>query len=295
MDIRRDGIYVDATLGGGGHSLGVVKRLGNEGVLIGIDQDATAIYRARDVLGQYGSKVRLHHGSFFDVAGILQAHGIARADGFLVDLGVSSFQLDEPERGFSYMNEGRLDMRMDQAAELSAYGVVNGYEEHKLAKIIYRYGEERWAKRIARFISIERSVRAIETTGQLVGIIKKAIPAGAREGGPHPAKRTFQAIRIEVNREIELLEQALLGMARLLRKGGRLCVISFHSLEDRIVKNAMRSLEGGCNCPRDFPVCICNPERVLKIVTKKPIVPSTQELEANHRARSAKLRVAVRV
>lgn len=293
LNIKSNGVYVDCTLGGAGHSKAIAGLLGKGGLLIGIDQDLEAVEHSRGVLDSLDyskERVRIVSASFFDVKQLLNVMGIYMVDGFLVDLGVSSFQLDEPRRGFTYRShDAPLDMRMNVKSTISAHDVVNYYDEKEIAEILWKYGEERWAKRIAEFIVKDRPV---ETTGQLVSIIKKAIPAGAREGTSHPAKRSFQAIRIEVNKELEPLADALGDMAQLLAPRGRLCVISFHSLEDRIVKNSMRSLEGQCSCPKGFPICVCRPKKVLRPITKRPILPSDIELENNNRARSAKLRVA---
>lgn len=294
LKIKKDGIYVDGTLGGGGHSLEIVKRLGEGGRLIGIDQDTDALKAAGERLKDYSDKVTYVHSNFENVRQVLNDLGIEKADGFLIDIGVSSFQLDEAERGFSYMQDAPLDMRMNSENELSAYDVVNNYSEEALNNVIFGYGEERWAKRIAQFIVAEREKKPIETTFELVDVIKKAIPKGARKDGPHPAKRTFQAIRIEVNRELEILEKTIDDMTDLLNPGGRLCVITFHSLEDRIVKNAFRKQENPCTCPPEFPVCVCGKKPKAKIITRKPILPSEEELEVNHRSRSAKLRILER-
>lgn len=294
LKIKEDGIYVDGTLGGGGHSLEIVKRLGESGRLIGIDQDTDALKAASERLKDYSDKVTYVHSNFENVRQVLNDLGIEKADGFLIDIGVSSFQLDEAGRGFSYMQDAPLDMRMNSENELSAYDVVNNYSEEALDNVIFGYGEERWAKRIAQFIVAEREKKPIETTFELVDVIKKAIPKGARKDGPHPAKRTFQAIRIEVNRELEILEKTIDDMTDLLNPGGRLCVITFHSLEDRIVKNAFRKQENPCTCPPEFPVCVCGKKPKAKIITRKPILPSEEELEVNHRSRSAKLRILER-
>ncbi len=291
LNVQEDGVYVDGTLGGAGHSAEICKRLKN-GKLIGIDRDLNAIAKAKQVLDQFVCKTHIVHSNFADIKTVLTTLGLKKVDGILLDLGVSSHQLDEPQRGFSYMHEAPLDMRMDTGLSLSAYDVVNEYGEDKLFEIIKNYGEERWAKRIAEFIAAERRLKPIETTFELVSVIKKAIPKGAREDGPHPAKRTFQAIRIEVNGELLILEQAVTDAADCLNPGGRLCIITFHSLEDRIVKNGFRSLQNPCICPIDFPKCMCGKEPVVKIITKKPILPSESELELNPRARSAKLRIA---
>lgn len=294
LKIKEDGIYVDGTLGGGGHSLEIVKRLGESGRLIGIDQDTDALKAASERLKDYSDKVTYVHSNFENVRQVLNDLGIEKADGFLIDIGVSSFQLDEAGRGFSYMQDAPLDMRMNSENELSAYDVVNNYSEEALDNVIFGYGEERWAKRIAQFIVAEREKKPIETTFELVDVIKKAIPKGARKDGPHPAKRTFQAIRIEVNRELEILEKTIDDMTDLLNPGGRLCVITFHSLEDRIVKNAFRKQENPCTCPPEFPICVCGKKPKAKIITRKPILPSEEELEVNHRSRSAKLRILER-
>ena len=294
LKIKENGIYVDGTLGGGGHSLEIVKRLGEGGRLIGIDQDTDALKAAGERMKDYSDKVTYVHSNFENVRQVLNDLGIEKADGFLIDIGVSSFQLDEAERGFSYMQDAPLDMRMNSENELSAYDVVNNYSEEALNNVIFGYGEERWAKRIAQFIVAEREKKPIETTFELVEVIKKAIPKGARKDGPHPAKRTFQAIRIEVNRELEILEKTIDDMTDLLNPGGRLCVITFHSLEDRIVKNAFRKQENPCTCPPEFPICVCGKKPKAKIITRKPILPSEEELEVNHRSRSAKLRILER-
>ncbi|MCL2674329.1 MAG: 16S rRNA (cytosine(1402)-N(4))-methyltransferase RsmH [Defluviitaleaceae bacterium] len=292
LNIRPDGIYVDCTLGGGGHSLEIVKRLTNGGILIGIDRDSNALAHASVVLAEFAERIRFVKGNSFNIRQILAELEIESVDGVLADLGVSSHQLDEPSRGFSYMHDAPLDMRMDETAELSASDVINTYSEAELTRLIFAYGEERFARRIASLIVKQRP---INTTLELVAVIKQAIPAKARESGQHPAKRTFQAIRIEVNGEIETLGQAIEDMAMVLKPQGRIAVISFHSLEDRAVKTTFRKLEGGCTCPREFPQCVCNNPQTLKIITRKPITSTAGELETNHRARSAKLRVAERV
>lgn len=290
LNIKPDGIYVDGTLGGAGHSYEICKRL-TTGRLIGIDQDMNAINAATERLKEFKDKVTLVHSNFSNVKQVFEDLGIEKADGFLLDIGVSSYQLDEAERGFSYMQDAPLDMRMDTSRSLSAYEVVNEYSEKELNDIIFEYGEERWAKRIAEFIVAERKIKPIETTFELVDVIKKAVPKGARKDGPHPAKRTFQAIRIEVNGELDVLKTAINDMTDLLNPEGRLAIITFHSLEDRIVKNEFRKQENPCTCPREFPVCVCGKKSKGKVVTRKPILPSDEELSANHRARSAKLRV----
>ena len=290
LAIRPDGIYVDGTTGGGGHSLEIVKRL-TTGRLICIDQDLDAHAAAKIRLAEYLDKITFVHDNFGNIGQILDGLGIAQIDGMLMDIGVSSYQLDEAERGFSYQQDAPLDMRMDESKPFSAYDVVNTYSEADLNRIIYTYGEERWAKRIAQFIVKQRELAPIQTTGELVDVIKKAIPKGARKDGPHPAKRTFQAIRIEVNAELEVLENAIAQAAQRLTAGGRLCIITFHSLEDRIVKEAFRKQENPCGCPPEFPVCVCGKKPKGKIVTRKPIIPSPQELQQNPRSRSAKLRI----
>lgn len=293
LSIDKDGIYVDGTLGGAGHSYEICKRL-DGGRLIGIDQDMNAINAAKERLKEFGDKVTFVNDNFSNIKNILNELGIEKVDGFLLDIGVSSHQLDEAGRGFSYMQDAPLDMRMDITKPLSAYEVVNEYSEDEINNVIFKYGEERWAKRIAQFIVEQRTQKPIETTFELVDVIKKAVPKGARKDGPHPAKRTFQAIRIEVNGELEILERTVDDMTEALNKGGRLCIITFHSLEDRIVKNAFRKQENPCTCPHEFPVCVCGKKPLAKVITRKPIVPSEEELEVNHRARSAKLRVLER-
>jgi S-adenosyl-methyltransferase MraW len=291
--IDKDGIYVDGTLGGAGHSYEICKHL-EGGRLIGIDQDMNAINAAKERLKEFGDKVTFVNDNFSNIKNILNTLNIEKVDGFLLDIGVSSHQLDEAGRGFSYMQDAPLDMRMDITNPLSAYNVVNEYSEQAINDVIFKYGEERWAKRIAQFIVAQRAQKPIETTFELVDVIKKAVPKGARKDGPHPAKRTFQAIRIEVNGELEILEHTVDDMTEALNKGGRLCIITFHSLEDRIVKNAFRKQENPCTCPHEFPVCVCGKKPLAKVITRKPIVPSEEELEVNHRARSAKLRVLER-
>lgn len=291
LDIREDGIYVDGTLGGAGHSRLIAERLGPEGTLIGIDRDEDAIAASKERLAGYGCRTITVKDEFRNIKRILRDLDIPKIDGALLDLGVSSFQLDEPERGFSYMNDAPLDMRMDRASGFSAYDVVNGYEEKELARIIKEYGEERWASRIASFIVNARKEQPIETTGQLVSEIKKAIPAAARRDGPHPAKRTFQAIRIEVNDELDSLAGALEDFIDVLAPGGRLCVITFHSLEDRIAKETFQRRLNPCTCPPEFPVCVCGKTADIRKITKKPLRPSEDEVETNPRSRSAKVRI----
>lgn len=291
LNIKPNGIYVDGTLGGGGHSFKILQLL-DGGKLIGVDQDTDALKAATDRLKIFEGKFIPVHSNFSQISRVLADLEIKKIDGLLLDLGVSSFQLDEAERGFSYMNDGKLDMRMNQNDTFTAYDVVNGYSEQKLTEIITDYGEENWSNRIAKFIIQERAEKPIETTFELVEVIKKAIPAAARKDGPHPAKRTFQAIRIEVNNELKIIEQTIEAAVENLNKGGRIAIITFHSLEDRIVKNAYKKLATGCTCPPEFPVCVCGGKAKVKIITKKPILPSDEEIEMNPRARSAKLRVA---
>jgi len=291
LNIKPNGIYVDGTLGGGGHSFKILQLLEN-GKLIGIDQDTDALKAATERLKIFEDKFIPVHRNFSDIETVLDELGIKKIDGLLLDLGVSSFQLDEAERGFSYMNDGKLDMRMNQSDTFTAYDIVNTYSERKLTSIINEYGEENWANRIAKFIIEARTEKPIETTFELVEVIKKAIPAAARKDGPHPAKRTFQAIRIEVNNELKIIEQTIEATVKRLNKGGRIAIITFHSLEDRIVKTAYKNLAQGCTCPPEFPVCICGGKPKVKIITKKPTLPSDEEVEMNPRARSAKLRVA---
>lgn len=290
LNIRPDGIYVDGTMGGGGHSLEIVKRL-TTGRLICIDQDPNAHEAAGKRLAEYKDRITFVRDNFGNIKSILDSLEIEKIDGMLLDIGVSSHQLDEAERGFSYQQDAPLDMRMNPDRPFSAYDVVNGYDEDELDRVIFTYGEERWARRIAQFIVKEREAKPIETTGELVDIIKKAVPKGARKDGPHPAKRTFQAIRIEVNGELEVLQRAIDDVAARLAVGGRLCIITFHSLEDRIVKEAFRKQENPCICPPQFPVCVCGKKPLGRVITRKPILPSKEELEENPRSRSAKLRV----
>ena len=290
LNITPDGIYVDGTIGGGGHSLEIAKRL-TTGRLICIDQDPNAHEAAGKRLAEYKDRITFVRDNFGNIANILDSLGIEKIDGMLLDICVSSHQLDEAERGFSYQQDAPLDMRMNPDRPFSAYDVVNGYDEDELDRVIFTYGEERWARRIAQFIVKEREAKPIETTGELVDIIKKAVPKGARKDGPHPAKRTFQAIRIEVNGELEVLQRAIDDVAARLAVGGRLCIITFHSLEDRIVKEAFRKQENPCICPPQFPVCVCGKKPLGRVITRKPILPSKEELEENPRSRSAKLRV----
>ncbi|MBQ9080504.1 MAG: 16S rRNA (cytosine(1402)-N(4))-methyltransferase RsmH [Clostridia bacterium] len=291
LNIKPDGVYVDGTAGGGGHSSGIASRL-TSGKLIAIDQDAAAIEAAGKRLAPFGDRVTLVRDNFKNIASVCASLGINKIDGVLLDLGVSSYQLDTAERGFSYNADAPLDMRMDKRRELSAYHVVNEYSAQELKRIIYDYGEERFAPKIAAAIVNARQSHKIETTGELAALIKSAMPSSAKEGGHHPAKRTFQAIRIEVNGELDVIEPAIRAAVHLLAPGGRAAVITFHSLEDRITKQTFASLASGCTCPRDFPVCVCGKVPSVKLVGNKPIVASAEELECNPRARSAKLRIA---
>ena len=294
LKIRPDGIYLDGTLGLGGHSLEILKQL-QTGRLIGIDRDETALLRAGERLKRFGDKVTLVHGSFGDLDIILDELKLERVDGMLFDLGVSSPQLDEADRGFSYVKDAALDMRMDRSSGKSAYDVVNSYSAEELSRILFDYGEERYARRIAEAILRAREKSPIESTVELSDIIRGAMPKAALREKQHPAKRSFQAIRIEVNDELGEVERIMRAAPGRLKVGGRLCVISFHSLEDRIVKQGIARCENGCTCPREAPVCICGFVRTLRSVTRKPILPSREECERNPRARSAKLRVAERV
>lgn len=291
LNIKENGLYIDGTLGGGGHSYGILSSNATCR-LIGIDQDKDAHKAAAERLSEFGDRFCPIHDNFKNIKNIM---GDKKADGAVLDLGVSSYQLDNAERGFSYMKDAPLDMRMNREAELSAYDVINYYEEAELIRIFYEYGEEKWSKRVAEFVVKERKNNPINTTGELVEIIKKAIPKGARQTGGHPAKRIFQAIRIEVNGELVLLKQALYDFVSVLAPGGRLAVITFHSLEDRITKQAFSDMTKGCICPKEFPVCMCHNEPKLKLISKKPILPTEEELAANIRAKSAKLRVAEKV
>ncbi|HBB61529.1 MAG TPA: 16S rRNA (cytosine(1402)-N(4))-methyltransferase [Lachnospiraceae bacterium] len=291
LKIKPEGIYVDGTIGGAGHAVEVCKRLSGSGRLIGIDQDADAIEAARSRLIQYKERVTILRGNYCNLTEMLKQEGIQSVDGILLDLGVSSHQLDDAERGFTYREDVPLDMRMDRRQALSAREVVNDYDEKELYRIIRDYGEERYARNIARHICRARQEQPIATTGQLTEIIRASIPVKARAAGGHPAKRTFQAIRIEVNRELEVLQDSLEGMIDFLNDGGRICVITFHSLEDRIVKNIFRKAENPCTCPPDFPVCVCGKKPKGIIVTRKPVVPSEEEMKTNTRSKSSKLRV----
>lgn len=295
LNIKPDGIYVDGTLGGGGHAWEVLRRLGPDGRLIGIDQDADAIRAASERLSEYKDKVTIVRSNYREIREVLSGLGISKADGIYLDLGVSSYQLDTAERGFTYRENAPLDMRMDQRNERTAADIVNGYSEMELYRIIRDYGEDRFAKNIAKHIVREREKEPITTTDQLVEIIRAAIPAKIRAEGGHPAKRTFQAIRIELNRELEVLNDSIDTMIQLLNPGGRLSIITFHSLEDRIVKTRFRTNENPCICPPDFPVCVCGRKSMGKVITRKPIVPDQKELEENKRSKSSKLRVFERI
>lgn len=290
LDIKPDGIYVDGTVGGGGHSEGICKRLSSEGMLVAVDRDTEALAAAKQRLEDYGCRKEFVHANYSDISEIAAAAG-RKVQGILLDLGVSSYQLDNPERGFSYMHDAPLDMRMDASDRLTAYDIVNGYSREELTRIIKDYGEERWASRIAEFIVRERSGSPINSTVRLTEVIKAAIPAKARRTGPHPAKRTFQAIRIEVNDELGHLREAVEKLPDLLESGGRIAIITFHSLEDRIVKTEFERRLDPCICPKELPVCVCGRVADVKRVTRKPVVPTAEETETNPRARSAKLRV----
>ncbi len=289
LKIKPDGIYVDGTLGGAGHSIEIAKKLSKSGMLIGIDRDTEAIEAAKNKLDQF-SNVKYIHGNHDDIKNILKEIGIDKVDGILLDLGVSSYQLDEKNRGFSYLGENTLDMRMDKNQDLTAKDVINTYEEKTLAQIIYEYGEEKFSRQIARNICLERKEHPIETTKQLVDIIEKSIPKSKQKDG-HPAKRTFQAIRIEVNNEIKPLYHTIEECIDVLEERGRLCVITFHSLEDRAVKKAFIAAKGKCTCPADLPYCVCGAKSLGKIITQKPITAEKEEIQENSRSKSAKLRI----
>lgn len=296
LNIKPDGIYVDGTLGGGGHAYQVASRLSEKGRLIGIDQDADAIAAAGERLKKFGDKITIIRSNYANMKEELHRIGVEKVDGIVLDLGVSSFQLDTPERGFTYRDENApLDMRMDDRQSLTAKDIVNGYSEMELYRIIRDYGEDKFAKNIAKHIVQEREKKPIETTGELTEIIRASIPMKVQVTGGHPAKRTFQAIRIELNKELEVLQNNLDDMIDLLNPGGRICIITFHSLEDRIVKTNFKRNENPCTCPSDFPVCVCGKKSKGKVVTRKPILPSEEELEVNSRSKSAKLRVFERV
>ncbi len=290
LKIRPEGIYVDGTVGGGGHALEVVKRLSGKGRLFGMDQDDAAISAAGERLGVFSERVTLIRSNYCNIRSVLQEYNIEKVDGILLDLGVSSYQLDTEERGFSYRFDANLDMRMDRRQSLTARDIVNDYPEQEIYRIIRDYGEEQFAKNIARHIVQAREVRPIETTGELNDIIKASIPAKCRQNG-HPSKKTFQAIRIACNRELDVLRDSLDTMIEMLNPRGRICIITFHSLEDRIVKTAFKRQENPCTCPPEFPVCVCGKKPQGRMVTKKPIKPSEKELAKNSRSGSAKLRV----
>lgn len=290
--INKDGVYLDCTLGGGGHSEGILKNITEKGKLISIDQDDKAIEFASKRLILYKDKWQCFKENFENLDTVIYMAGEEKIDGILMDIGVSSMQLDDEERGFSYRFDKRLDMRMDQSSVKSAYHIINNYPEEKLSKIIYEYGEERFARKIASYICQHREEKLIETTGELVSIIRKAYPGKSKK---HPAKKTFQAIRIEVNRELEVLEIAIEKAVKCLKKGGRLAIITFHSLEDRMVKNKFRELAKGCTCPPEIPICMCGKKPQVKLVTKKPICATGEELKYNKRSHSAKLRVIEKI
>ena len=291
LNIKPDGIYVDGTLGGGGHAYEVCARLSNKGRFIGIDQDEAAIEAAGIRLRDFGERVTIVRSNYCDMKSRLQELGIDKVDGIVLDLGVSSYQLDTAERGFSYRVDAPLDMRMDRRQKMTARDIVNDYSEMDLFRIIRDYGEDKFAKNIAKHIVAEREKGSIETTGQLIEIIKRASPMKFQKTAGHPAKRTFQAIRIELNRELEVLRESLDDMIELLNKDGRICIITFHSLEDRIVKSIFKRNEDPCTCPSHFPVCVCGNVSKGKVITRKPILPSERELEENSRSKSAKLRI----
>lgn len=295
LNIKENGIYVDGTVGGAGHSSEIAARLGSGGRLIGIDQDASAVEAARERLRPYGSKVEIVRGNYSEMPRILRKLGIEKADGILLDIGVSSYQLDTAERGFSYKQDAPLDMRMDQRAGLTAADVVNSYSEQELKRVLSEYGEERYAGSIAHNIVRERASHRIDSTLELAELVKRSVPERYRNGHRHPARKTFQAIRIEVNHELDVLSGSLDAMFDLLSNHGRLCVITFHSLEDRIVKRAFQTAENPCICPPDFPVCVCGRVPKGKVITRKPIVPGEKEMAENNRSTSSKLRVFERI
>ena len=291
LNIKPDGIYVDGTLGGAGHASEVCRRLSAKGRFIGIDQDQDAIVAASDRLAAYEDRVTIIRSNYCYMANELHSLGIQKVNGIVLDLGVSSYQLDNEERGFTYRTDAPLDMRMDQRQSRTAADIVNGYEEKELCRIIRDYGEDKFAKNIAKHIVAARQQSPIRTTGELTEIIRQSIPMKMQVTGGHPAKRTFQAIRIELNRELDVLRESLDGMIDLLDDGGRICIITFHSLEDRIVKTIFRKNENPCTCPSDFPVCVCGKKSKGKVITRKPILPTTAEQEENPRSKSAKLRI----
>ena len=290
--INPDGVYIDCTLGGGSHSEGILERLSDRGLLISIDQDSNAIEYSKKRLEKFGPKWKVFKGNFENIDTIAYMAGVDKVDGILMDIGVSSKQLDDPERGFSYRYDVKLDMRMNIEQKISAYDVVNTYSEEQLSKIIFEYGEERYARKIAKLIVEERKSFPIEKTSDLIALIKRAYP---ERSSKHPAKKTFQAIRIEVNRELEVLENAISKAVELLKVGGRLAIITFHSLEDRIVKNKFKDLATACKCPKDIPICVCGGVKKFEIITKKPIIPVDDELKNNNRAHSSKLRILERI
>lgn len=294
LNIKENGIYLDGTLGGAGHSKHILKKLKN-GLLIGIDQDENAIKKSKEILSEIGNNFKLFHFNYKDFKKALNETGVEKVDGILLDLGVSSHQFDTGDRGFSYNYDAKLDMRMDKRNKLTAYDIVNTYTKDEITKILKEYADERWGDRIAEFIISERKDQPIETTFQLVEVIKKAIPRKARQDKGHPAKKTFQALRIETNDEINILKKTLGDMINSLNPGGRIAVITFHSLEDRIVKETFKYFFQDCICPREFPVCKCDKKREINIITRKPIIASVKELERNNRAHSAKLRVAEKI
>ena len=290
--INPDGVYIDCTLGGGSHSEGILERLSDKGLLISIDQDSNAIEYSKKRLEKFGPKWKVFKGNFENIDTIAYMAGVDKVDGILMDIGVSSKQLDDPKRGFSYRYDVKLDMRMNTEQKISAYDVVNTYSEEQLSKIIFEYGEERYARKIAKLIVEERKSFPIEKTSDLIALIKRAYP---ERSSKHPAKKTFQAIRIEVNRELEVLENAISKAVELLKVGGRLAIITFHSLEDRIVKNKFKDLATACKCPKDIPICVCGGVKKFEIITKKPIIPVDDELKNNNRAHSSKLRILERI
>lgn len=294
LNLKENGIYVDGTLGGGGHSYGILSAC-DSCSLIGIDRDSEAVKAAAERLERFADRVTVVNRNFCEINSILDSLGIDKIDGAVLDLGVSSYQLDNAERGFSYMHDARLDMRMDTSAQKNAYDVINSYSAEELTRIFYEYGEEKWSKRIAEFIVKKREEESIKTTLELADIIKAAIPQKARTDGGHPAKRVFQAVRIEVNNELGILGSAVKDFVSRLNTGGRLAVITFHSLEDRIVKQTFKELERGCVCPKDFPVCVCGKKSEVKIISRKPVLPGEKETEMNPRSKSAKLRIIEKV
>jgi 16S rRNA (cytosine1402-N4)-methyltransferase len=291
LKINPQGTYVDGTLGGGGHAIGIAGRLNEKGLLVGIDQDEDAVKAATERLKAFGEKIKLVRDNFENTKKVLAKLHINEVDGMILDLGVSSYQLDQPERGFSYNTDTALDMRMDRRQNISARTIINEYREMEIYRILRDYGEEKFAKNIAKHIAREREITPIETTGRLNDIIKAAIPARMRAEGGHPSKRTFQALRIECNRELAILNDTVDELIHLLKPGGRLAIITFHSLEDRIVKTIFRRNENPCTCPADFPICVCGNKSQGKVITGKPIRPSPDEIEKNPRAKSAKLRI----